>query len=180
MAETLLRMLQNKHGAKIIAWLHNSHAGVASFSGMRNYNRTSVGDILKSALGDTSVFVTGFGTYSGTVTASRTWGGAPETMVLAPAEPASWDDILHNLDKNDKYILFSETANNVTLHNKWIYMRSIGVLYLPHQRSGASQSIPAKRYDAFIFIDHSSALRPLEIKNKIGNTENASQADDEH
>ena len=178
MAETILRILQNKQGAKIIAWLHNSHAGVASFSGMRNYNRTSVGEILKSALGDTAVFVTGFGTYSGTVTASRTWGGATETMGFAPAEPGSWDDVLHNLGNNDKYILFRETRNNVTLQNKWIYMRSLGVLYLPFQRSGASQSIPAKRYDAFIFIDHSSALRPLETKT-IRSRENASQGDDD-
>jgi erythromycin esterase-like protein len=146
---------------------------------MRNYNRTSVGEILKSALGDTGVFLTGFGTYSGTVTASRTWGGGAETIGLAPAEPGSWDDILHNLGNNNKYILFSETRNNVTLQNKWIYMRSLGVLYLPFQRSGASQSIPAKRYDAFIFIDHSSALRPLEMKNKVRSTENASTADDE-
>ncbi|HYK46156.1 MAG TPA: erythromycin esterase family protein, partial [Parafilimonas sp.] len=141
-------------------------------------NRTSVGEILKSALGDTSVFVTGFGTYSGTVTASRIWGGAPETMGLAPAEPGSWDDILHNLDKNNKYILFSESRNNATLQNKWIYMRSIGVLYLPYQRSGASESIPAKRYDAFIFIDHSSALHPIQTKMNVTTTSAETDDDD--
>jgi erythromycin esterase-like protein len=179
MAETILRILHNKPGSKIIAWLHNSHAGVASFSGMRNYNRTSVGELLKTQLGDSSVFITGFGTYSGTVTASRTWGGVTETMGLAPAEPGSWDDILHNISNANKYILFRETRNNLPLQNRWVYMRSIGVVYTPYQRSGASQSIPAKRYDAFIFIDHSSALRPLEA-GKTTQTDSGPTDDDDH
>src|SRR5205085_7654887 len=106
----------------------------------------------------------GFGTYSGSVTAARNWNGITETMPLAPAESWSWEQFLHSQGNSNKYILFSETRNNARLQNKWIYLRSIGVLYQPYERSGVSLSLPAKRYDAYIFIDHSSALHPLPVK----------------
>lgn len=149
---------------KVIVWLHNSHAGDAFYSSTHWNARTSVGEILKQKMGEKNVYLVGFGTYSGFVTVAETWGGEIEQLRLANAENATWEQVLHSMGANDKYVILNDTTLNKQLQTKWIYTRSIGVIYHNNERSGMSLSRMAKRFDAYIFIDHTTAVHPLPVK----------------
>jgi erythromycin esterase len=162
MAESIKRIAQVK--GKVIVWLHNTHAGDAFYSSTHWHARSSVGEILRKSMGEKNIYLVGFGTYSGTVTAAQSWGGNIEQMQLANAELGTWEQTLHSKGAYDKYIMLDETKDNRQLQTRWIYTRSIGVLYHSNERSGMNLSLMAKRFDAYIFIDHTTALHPLQVK----------------
>lgn len=51
--------------------------------------------MLRSTFGASNVFICGFGTFTGEVTAAREWGDEPETFPLSPAEEGSLSHVLH-------------------------------------------------------------------------------------
>ena len=161
MAESIKRL--TAAGKKVIVWLHNTHAGDAFYSSTHLHNRTSVGEILRKMYGE-NVFLVGFGTYSGTTVAAETWGGKTEQMPLAYAENGTWEQLLHSLSPTDKYIILNDTTLDKRMQTKWMYTRSVGVLYHPNERSGMNLSRIAKRFDAYIYIDHTTPIHPLPVK----------------
>ncbi len=153
--------------SRIIIWQHNSHVGDAQFANMHWTGRTNVGTLIRDAYGDKNVFIVGFGSYSGTVLASDIWAGPILKIPMYPADDGSWEQILHQQSAIDKFILFDETRNDTAFQHKWIYQRAVGVVYHSRERSGTySLSLMSRRYDAYIFIDHSTALHPIDIKVK--------------
>ena len=160
MAETIKRLL-NFYGphSKAVIWVHNGHAGNAHYSSMSSEGYTSVGEVLKNELGRSKVFSIGFGTYKGSVMAGYTWNAEIQKQAVLPAKGGSWEYILHELSPQNKIILSKDVANNIAL-SKWIEFRSIGAAY-----EGAaiySLSVIPKRFDAFVFIDSTTALYPIE------------------
>jgi erythromycin esterase len=165
MAETLKRLLSfyGPH-SKVVVWVHNGHAGDALYSTMSSSGYVNLAQILHQELGHDKIFSVGFGTYKGTVTAGYTWNGHLEKQTVLPAKGGSWEYLLHNLGDGNKIILSKDIRNNAAL-NKWIEFRSIGAAY-----EGAAiytRSIMPKRFDAFVFIDSTSALHPI---SEGGNT----------
>ena len=159
MAETIHRLL-NYYGnnSKAIIWVHNGHAGDAKYSQMADGGYTSIGEILKKEMGDNKVFSIGFGTNKGSVLAGLYWNAPLQKMEMPAARTGSWENILHELNPDDKIILSRELKNNKAF-NEWIAMRSIGAAYSNNAIYGTS--IIPKRFDAFVYIDSSSALRPV-------------------
>ena len=158
MAQTIKRLLQ-LHGknSKAIIWVHNAHAGDAHYSNMGSYGYTSVGEILRKEFGR-KVFSTGFGTNKGFVMAGYSWNAPVQEQVVLPAKAGSWESVLHELSPENKLILSKEIRNNSSL-TKWIEFRSIGAAY-----SGAAvygTSIIPQRFDAFVFIDSTTAVHPI-------------------
>lgn len=159
--------IHDYHGseAKIVIWEHNTHIGDASATDMKNEGMTNVGQILREQNRPEDVYAIGFGTHSGTVIAAPSWGEPAEKMDVPPATPNTWEDLLHRTGAFDKFLLFH--SQNFTLFDRWVGHRAIGVVYNPEFEAYGNY-VPSKmsqRYDAFIFIDHTHALSPLQIEN---------------
>ncbi|MGK7378861.1 erythromycin esterase family protein [Planococcus sp. 1R117A] len=161
--------VRDYHGkdAKIIIWEHNTHIGDARATDMRNDGMLNVGQVLREQNRPEDVFAVGFGTYEGTVIASEAWGVPYKVMDVPPARLNSWEEILHRTGAHNKYLIFD--ANNFSLFDRWTGHRAIGVVYNPKYEARGNY-VPSRipsRYDAFIFIDQTKALTPLEVRNPI-------------
>ncbi|WP_342577936.1 erythromycin esterase family protein [Psychrobacillus sp. FSL K6-2843] len=148
--------------AKIIIWEHNTHIGDASATDMKDAGMLNVGQILRLQNRKDNVFAVGFGTYSGTVVAADEWGIPYKKEKVPPARKDSWEDVLHEAGAEDKMLIFNE--ENRYLFNQWIGHRAIGVVYNPAFEAYGNY-VPSKiseRYNAFIYLEHTQALRPLD------------------
>jgi erythromycin esterase len=97
------------------------------------------------------------------VIAAQSWGGPIRQMVVPPAISGSWESLLHR-DKPGNKILFSDDLANHETLQKSIGHRAIGVVYDPQNEKGNYvPSVIPKRYDAFFFIDQTTALHPIPV-----------------
>jgi erythromycin esterase-like protein len=168
MTETLKRLMKfHGNNAKAIIWEHNTHVGDARYTDMRSEDMVNVGELVRKEYGEKNVYIVGFGSYQGSVIAAERWGAPIKKMEVPPAIKGSWEHMLHQLGATDKIILSRELAGNSFL-NRSIGHRAIGVVYHP-QREHLGNYVPSiipKRYDAFVYIDKTKALRPLGTKPK--------------
>jgi erythromycin esterase-like protein len=164
---TTIRRLLALYGraSKIIVWAHNTHVGDAHFSTMSTRHKVSIGQLLRQAYGDQKVFVVGLGSYTGTVLSGRSWGDTMRNVVLPPARPGSWEDILHTQGPYDR-IVFSNTLRATKGLNGYFYTRAVGAIYQPSTDAYSvyTSSMMHRRYDAFIYLDKTSALHPIPVK----------------
>lgn len=151
--------------SKIIIWEHNTHIGDASATEMTESGMTNVGEILRKQNKKEDVYAVGFGTHSGTVIAGDRWGAAWEKMNVPPAKKGSFEDALHQAGAVDKLLIFNE--RNRSLFREAIGHRAIGVVYHPEFESYGNyvSSRIADRYDAFVYLDKTTALSPLKQEN---------------
>jgi len=158
MATTIQRLLNlYGPGSKAVIWVHNSHAGNAQYSQMADADK-SVGELLIEQLGDDNVFSIGSGTNSGTVLAGYYWNAALLEIPVPSAIKGSWENILHELAPGDKIIISKELKNNQAW-DQWLPFRSIGDVYNGKDFYGTA--IVPKRFDAFVFIDSTTAIHTL-------------------
>lgn len=167
MVESLKRIMSfYGRSAKAIVWEHNTHIGDARATDMIQDGMVNVGQLLREDP-EHRVFAVGFGTYQGEVLAGRAWGDPVEKMIVPPGQPGSWEDYMHRAGEGrDGLVMLSDTSS--VLH-KVIGHRAIGVVYNPdHERYGNYvPSNMADRYDAFIHIDRTSALQPLQVHQPV-------------
>lgn len=163
MADTL-ETLMRYHGkkSKAIVWEHNTHVGDARYTSMKDSGMWSVGQLVReNHLRDSGVCIVGFASYEGSVIAAREWGGKMERMVVPPAVPGSIEHNLHYHAATDKLILLNRDSWRKRL-GEYKPQRAIGVIYNPeNEKSNYVPTLMPYRYDALIYIDHSSALHPL-------------------
>jgi erythromycin esterase len=163
MAETLQRLMKF-HGpkAKGIVWEHNTHIGDARFTDMKRAGMVNIGQLAREQYGQDKVFLTGFGSYQGTVIAGDEWGAAMQVMNVPPAKDESIEAILHKKNPSNQLLVFNDRNNG---SDKSVPHRAIGVVYNPlHERHGNYvPTVMSSRYDAFIFIDETKALHPMHI-----------------
>lgn len=165
MADTLLRLL-DFHGpdSKAIIWAHNTHIGDARATIMHDQGRFNLGELMRNELGFDQVFLTGLGTYRGTVVAAEDWGSPARTMSVPPAPEHSWDGLMHSAHAGPQWVLMQQLA-----HPEWfsdrIRQRAIGVVYHPQNelRYNYVPSEMTNRYDAYLFFDQTTALHPLHV-----------------
>ena len=146
---------------KIIVWEHNTHIGDASETSMKNEQLINVGQIIREQYGKENTYAIGFGTYKGTVIAADRWGDPFEVINVPPAKLSKWEGQLHAASPEDKVLLFND--ENRALFNDWIGHRAIGVVYNPEYEAYGNY-VPSRvgsRYDAFIYIDQTTALHPF-------------------
>lgn len=161
--------IRDFHGrdSKIIVWEHNTHIGDARATDMRREGMVNVGQLLREQQRNEEVFSVGFGTYTGSVIAAKSWGDRFENMRIPPARLNSWEELLNRTGAHDKILLFDKA--NYTLFNRWVGHRAIGVLYHPEYEAHGNY-VPSKiaqRYDAFVFINETTALTPLLIEKTL-------------
>lgn len=147
---------------KIVVWEHNTHIGDASETSMKKEQLINVGQIIREQYGKENTYAIGFGTYEGTVIAADRWGDPFEIINVPPAKLTKWEGQLHAASPEDKVLLFND--ENRELFNDWIGHRAIGVVYNPAYEDYGNY-VPSRvgsRYDAFIYIDQTTALHPLQ------------------
>ncbi|MEK5069194.1 erythromycin esterase family protein [Sporosarcina sp. FSL K6-1508] len=155
--------VMNHYGdeAKIIVWEHNTHIGDARATTMKDDGMVNVGQLLREQYKKDEVYAVGFGTHRGTVIAAEEWGVPFKKIDVPPARQHSWEDLLHKSGAFDKLFIFKE--ENRKYFTDWIGHRAIGVVYNPENEQFGNY-VPSQignRYDAFIFIDQTKALEPL-------------------
>ena len=171
MMNTLERLMKF-HGsdAKSIVWAHNTHIGDARATDMARAKMVNLGQLAREQAGRESVVLVGFGTYKGSVIASKAWGEPMERMQVPSAIDGSWDSFLHSLDDNsagpNKLLTFNDIDK---MKASSLYeskgQRAIGVVYNPSYEKYGNyvETILPIRYDAFLFIDETHALNPLHM-----------------
>lgn len=165
MMETLHR-LRKFHGtrAKAIVWEHNTHIGDARYTDMHAAGMINIGQLAREEMGLKEVVLVGFGSYSGSVVAGEEWGAEMQVMDVPPARTESIEQILHQESAEDKLLIFDR--NTKQRFDIILPHRAIGVVYHPeHEKRGNYvPSVLSSRYDAFIYIDETSAVHPLYIR----------------
>ncbi|WP_224996439.1 erythromycin esterase family protein [Cesiribacter sp. SM1] len=162
MTETINNLI-DYHGssAKIIVWEHNTHVGDARATDMASAGMVNVGQLVREQHSEEEVYIVGFGSYQGTVLAAPRWGAAVQTMQVPAARANSWEAIMHSMAPSDKILLLEELRENSAFMSERGH-RAIGVVYNPEQEQGNYvPSILPERYDAFLFIDRTTAVEPL-------------------
>ncbi|MBK6479599.1 MAG: erythromycin esterase family protein [Saprospiraceae bacterium] len=59
--------------SKAIIWAHNTHVGDARATDMIREGMYNIGELARMQLQESGVFLVGFGSFEGTVTASNRW-----------------------------------------------------------------------------------------------------------
>lgn len=163
MTETISMLLnQYQPGAKIIVWEHNTHVGDARATEMAGAGMVNVGQLVRERYGSENTYIVGFGTYRGKVIAAPRWGVPLQSMNVPKAIRNSWEWLLHHTEPDDKIILL-KYLEDLEFFKKPIGHRAIGVVYNPNFDEGNYvPSVLPERYNAFIFIDETTALVPIE------------------
>src|SRR5258708_5686444 len=96
MVETLDALVNHigASSAKIAVWAHNSHLGDARATEMGDHGELNVGQLVRQRYGKDAV-LTGFTTYTGTVTAASNWDAPAERKRVRPALAGSYEDLFH-------------------------------------------------------------------------------------
>ncbi|ULL14795.1 erythromycin esterase family protein [Paenibacillus sp. H1-7] len=151
-------------GAKCIVWAHNTHVGDARATDMVEEGMVNIGQLLREKY-DGHVYAVGLGTYQGSVIAGKEWGAPLEVMTVPPAIPGSWEELLHRMGGDDLLLMFDTHSSWSWPNQKPIGHRAIGVVYHPRwERGNYVPTLIDMRYDAFIYVDRSRALTPLEVE----------------
>lgn len=177
MIETLdLLLKQEGPNSKCIVWAHNSHIGDYRATEMAAEGYVNLGGLAREKFGNEHIALVGFGSYEGQVLAGSAWDAPAARMPLPPARPASWEASCHKVALEIKapqfYAIFDSDAKSGPLGSREYGHRAVGVVFQPgfeeHGRNYL-RTIPAQRYDAFVFVDKTSALIPIPTRTSERN-----------
>jgi len=167
MADTLERLLKfHGENSKVIVWEHNTHVGDARATDMTDEGMYNIGELARIHHQENAVVLVGFGSYKGTVMAGKSWSAQMQTMQMPEAREGSWEYFLHSSGKENKLLLMEDFSGNDMFMENHIGHRAIGVVYNPQyeQYGNYVPTILPLRYDAFIYLDKTSALHPLHFE----------------
>lgn len=159
MADTLDALHHHLGGAGIVVWAHNSHLGDARATSMGiEHGELNLGQLARERHDD-GVFVVGFTTHTGTVTAARDWGAPAERRIVRPSLEGSVERRLH-----DAGIGRGMLGLRDGLLREELAQRMIGVVYRPETERGSHyvQARAGDQFDALVHVDETTALDPLE------------------
>jgi len=168
MVETLNRLMQH-HGskAKAIVWEHNTHIGDARFTDMARNGMVNVGQLVRQEHERDGVMLVGFGTHRGTVIAGEEWGAPMKRMKVPEAREGSYEAAMKRAGIGDSLFLFPKGDDERTgeLREPRGH-RAIGVVYNPRTEHWGNYvpTILPGRYDAFLYLEETKALRPLHMR----------------
>ncbi len=173
MADTLDRLLDyHGPGSKGVVWEHNTHVGDARATDMSARGLVNLGQLARERHGIDDVVIVGFGTHRGSVVAGDRWGGPHEVMPVPPARRGSLEARLAEAGVGDALYVHPRTAQPEWLADVLDH-RAIGVVYSPglERMRNYVPTVLGARYDAFCFIEETTALRPLPVQAAPGEAE---------
>jgi erythromycin esterase len=164
MMETLNRLMKfHGENAKGIVWEHNTHIGDARATDMKRAGMVNIGQLARETYSEDDVYLVGFGSYKGSVIAGEEWSAPMEEMEMPEARTGSIEAELNKQAASDHYILFGNETDKK--YQTAIHHRAIGVVYNPAREKYGNYvpSVLSKRYNAFIYLDKTTALHPLRM-----------------
>ena len=149
--------------AKIVMWAHNTHAGDARHTDAGARGELNLGQLMRERHQQGAVLV-GFFTYTGTVLAAPDWGRPGRVHDVRPALPGSYSDVLHDAGARDLLLILRGGGAAAAELAAPRLERAIGVVYKPHteRQSHYFTARLSQQFDAVVYVDSSSAVRPLE------------------
>ena len=165
MVETLENLVGHLNGSrqpKAIVWAHNSHLGDARSTEMSHHGEVNVGQLVRERFDGDAVLI-GFSTYQGTVTAASDWGAPAEQKNVRPALRGSYEDLFHQTGL-PRFSIDLQGAGQIGVLQQRRLERAIGVIYRPETErlSHYFHARLPEQFDAFIHIDKTRAVEPLE------------------
>jgi erythromycin esterase-like protein len=154
------RTVQQTGDARAVVWAHNSHVGDARATQMGRWNEINLGQLARERHAN-GVFVIGFTTHSGTVTAAREWDMPAERRDITPSLSGSYERLFHS-SGSPRFVLPTAIIRDAFATEQ--LERAIGVVYKPETERASHyfRADLAEQFDAVVHIDHTSALAPLE------------------
>jgi erythromycin esterase-like protein len=130
---------------------------------MADDGMVNVGQLVREGHDAEGVVLVGFGSYRGSVIAGKEWDAPMERMEVPPGREGSWEQVLHGAGAADRLLIFEDPTHEMLRVRGH---RAIGVVYHPeYERFGNYvPTVLPRRYDAFLFLDETTALRPLHMK----------------
>src|SRR6266508_3994276 len=165
MVETLENLVAHLNGSrepKAIVWAHNSHLGDARATEMSLHGEVNVGQLVRERFAGDAVLI-GFSTHHGTVTAASDWGAPAERKNVRPALRGSYEDLFHQTGL-PRFWIDLRGAGQIGVLQRRRIERAIGVIYRPdtERLSHYFHARLPEQFDAFIHIDETRAVEPLE------------------
>jgi erythromycin esterase-like protein len=154
--------------SKVIVWEHNTHIGDYRATDMVKQGQMNVGGLAREIFGSENVALVGFGTYSGTVTASNAWEGPTMKFDIPEARKGSVEHACHSIIEkvqSPNFYLIFDSENQKSQLSQVRDHRAIGVVYDPdieHRGNYVPTSL-SKRYDAFVYLDYTHSVSPLNV-----------------
>lgn len=147
--------------SKGLIWEHNTHVGDARATDMARDGMVNVGQLVRERHAADGVRLVGFAGHRGSVLAAGAWGSPERILQMPQARPGSHEDMLHRALGRPSVLVFDKSGTGPWL-STWLGHRAIGVVYQPHREAGNYvPTLMGRRYDALIWFEHTSALRPL-------------------
>lgn len=161
-----LRLLLEHYGqnSKAVVWEHNSHLGNAAATQFGKHGQINVGQLCRQAFGN-QVYAIGQGTDHGTVAAASRWEGPMEVKQVRPANPDSYERLMHLSEMSAFFLPLTKTSNpqlTSALAARRLE-RAIGVIYRPETERLShyfDASLP-RQFDEWIWFDETSAVHPI-------------------
>jgi erythromycin esterase-like protein len=122
----------------------------------------NVGQLVRERYGERDSVLVGFGTHHGSVVAAQGWGEPTRRMTVPPARRGSTEALLHDgVGAGSALFVFPEKLPRWAAEER--SHRAIGVVYRPDAERWGNYvpTILGRRYDAFLWFDETSGLRPL-------------------
>ncbi|MCU7722628.1 erythromycin esterase family protein [Actinoplanes sp. KI2] len=150
-------------GARAVVWAHNTHVGDGRATEQSLHGEVTLGELARERFGADNVVLVGLGSHRGTVVAGRSWGAPMEVMGVPAGRPGSIEDVLHAVAPPAAMFVFPPLGDRPDLLVDAVPHRAIGVVYRPERDHWANYvpSALGDRYDAFLWVDRTRALRPL-------------------
>jgi erythromycin esterase-like protein len=158
--EALLAWTTRRSGyARADVWAHNSHLGDARATQISEWEELNLGQLARERHAD-GVFLIGFTTHTGTVTAAAEWDAPAERLRVNPSLPRSYERLFHDTGR-ERFVLRTFVVREALAA---ALERAIGVIYRPdtERASHYFTARMADQFDAIVHIDTTSALTPLE------------------
>lgn len=151
---------------KVVVWAHNSHVGDARAMEMGWGGEHNIGELVRMRAGHDDVFLVGFTTYAGAVSAAPNWGAQVEHFRVRPALPESYEGLFHSTGL-DRFYLPLHIPSAQPLHDV-MYQRAIGVVYRPstERASHYFRASMTSQFDALFHLDETSAVIPLDEEQR--------------
>jgi erythromycin esterase-like protein len=148
--------------ARVVVWAHNSHLGDARATEMGSRGELNLGQLARQRFGD-RVYLVGFTTHRGTVTAATDWDEPAQRRRVRPSLEGSYERLFHDTGVA-RFLLLLDDAEIAGVLRTPRLERAIGVIYKPETErwSHYFQARLADQFDAVMHIDETHALQPLE------------------
>ncbi len=170
MADTLDALRQHlgarlQRTPRIVVWAHNSHIGDARATEMGREGEINLGQLMRERHGQDKVFLLGFTTHSGAVTAASEWDSPAQVKGLRPSLPESIEHALHETGLRRLLLpLRGRAPLHQSLAASRLLERAVGVIYLPETEriSHYFEADVSAQFDALVHVDATTALHPLD------------------